>query len=85
MAAGALMAGAAAASGAPLIPVDSEHAAIHQCLADRRDPLRRLWLTASGGPFRTASRAEIAAATPETALRHPTWRMGTKISIDSAP
>ena len=84
VAAGALMAGAAAASGAPLIPVDSEHAAIHQCLADRRDPLRRLWLTASGGPFRTASRAEIAAATPETALRHPTWRMGPKISIDSA-
>ncbi|MDE2658845.1 MAG: 1-deoxy-D-xylulose-5-phosphate reductoisomerase [Acidobacteriota bacterium] len=84
VAAGAVMARAAAASGARLIPVDSEHAAIHQCLADRRDPVRRIWLTASGGPFRTASAAEIAAATPQLALRHPTWRMGPKITIDSA-
>ena len=84
VAAGAVMARAVAASGARLIPVDSEHAAIHQCLADRRDPVRRIWLTASGGPFRTASVAEIAAATPDTALRHPTWRMGPKITIDSA-
>ncbi len=84
VAAGVLMARAAAASGARLIPVDSEHAAIHQCLAGRRDPVRRIWLTASGGPFRTASAAEIAKATPEIALRHPTWRMGPKITIDSA-
>ena len=84
VAAGAVMAGAAATSGARLIPVDSEHAAIHQCLADRCDPVRRIWLTASGGPFRTASSLEIAEATPETALRHPTWRMGPKITIDSA-
>ena len=84
VAAGPVMARAAAASGARLIPVDSEHAAIHQCLADRRDPVRRLWLTASGGPFRTASAAEIAGATPELALRHPTWQMGPKITIDSA-
>ncbi len=84
VAAGAVMASAAAAAGAALIPVDSEHAAIHQCLAGRREPVRRLWLTASGGPFRTASSEEIASATPETALRHPTWRMGRKITIDSA-
>lgn len=84
VAAGAVMAGAAAASGAPLIPVDSEHAAIHQCLGGRRDAVRRLWLTASGGPFRTASAATIGAATPETALRHPTWNMGPKITVDSA-
>ena len=84
VAAGAVMARAATASGARLIPVDSEHAAIHQCLADRRDPVRRLWLTASGGPFRTASAAEIAGASPELALRHPTWQMGPKITIDSA-
>jgi 1-deoxy-D-xylulose-5-phosphate reductoisomerase len=84
VAAGVLMARATAASGARLIPVDSEHAAIHQCLADRRDPVHRIWLTASGGPFRTASASEIARATPEIALRHPTWRMGPKITIDSA-
>ena len=84
VAAGAVMARAAAAGGGRLIPVDSEHAAIHQCLGDRRDPVRRIWLTASGGPFRTASAAELASATPETALRHPTWRMGPKITIDSA-
>lgn len=84
VAAGAVMARAAATSGARLIPVDSEHAAIHQCLAGRRDSVRRLWLTASGGPFRTASDREIAGATPEAALRHPTWRMGPKVTIDSA-
>lgn len=84
VAAGAVMARAASASGARLIPVDSEHAAIHQCLADRRDPVRHIWLTASGGPFRTSSSLEMAEATPEIALRHPTWQMGPKITIDSA-
>lgn len=84
VAAGVLMSRAAAASGARLIPVDSEHAAIHQCLAGRRDPVRCIWLTASGGPFRTVSAVEIARATPEIALRHPTWQMGPKITIDSA-
>ena len=84
VAAGAVMAEAAAASGARLIPVDSEHAAIHQCLAGRRDPVARIWLTASGGPFREASREAMASVSPETALRHPTWKMGPKISIDSA-
>ena len=84
VAAGALMTRAAALGGGRLIPVDSEHAAIHQCLAGRPDPPRRLWLTASGGPFRDATPEEIEAATPETALRHPTWDMGPKITIDSA-
>lgn len=83
VAAGPLMA-RAAADGGRLIPVDSEHAAIHQCLADRTEPPRRLWLTASGGPFRTATRATMREATIETTLRHPTWRMGPKITVDSA-
>lgn len=68
-----------------LRPVDSEHSALWQCLAgESLDRVRALWLTASGGPFREASAAEIAAATPETALKHPTWSMGAKITIDSA-
>jgi 1-deoxy-D-xylulose-5-phosphate reductoisomerase len=83
--AGELMTRAAARSGAELLPVDSEHNALHQCLrGERRSELKRLILTASGGPFRTASRAEIERATPSEALRHPTWRMGDKITIDSA-
>lgn len=68
-----------------LRPVDSEHSALWQCLAgESLDRVLALWLTASGGPFREASAAEIAAATPETALKHPTWSMGAKITIDSA-
>ena len=83
--AGELMTRAAARSGAELLPVDSEHNALHQCLrGERRSELKRLILTASGGPFRTASRDEIERATPDEALRHPTWRMGDKITIDSA-
>ncbi len=84
VAAGPLMAKAAATGGGLLLPVDSEHAAIHQCLAGRREPPRRLWLTASGGPFRTASREAMREATVETTLRHPTWKMGPKITVDSA-
>lgn len=84
VAAGSLMAQAAERGGGRLIPVDSEHAAIHQCLAGRPEPAKRVWLTASGGPFRTASAQEMAAATVETALRHPTWKMGPKITVDSA-
>ena len=83
--AGALMTGAATASGALLLPVDSEHNAIFQCLAG--NPLkrvRRIVLTASGGPFRTWSRAEMAEVTPERAVKHPNWSMGAKISVDSA-
>ncbi|MCA9136558.1 MAG: hypothetical protein KDB00_07360, partial [Planctomycetales bacterium] len=71
-------------SGAQLMPVDSEHSAIWQCIADSPNPAKRLILTASGGPFRSASRETMHNATPADALAHPTWQMGRKISIDSA-
>jgi len=83
--AGELMTRAAQKSGAELLPVDSEHNALHQCLrGERRSEVRRIILTASGGPFRTRDQAAIQAATVEEALRHPTWNMGAKITIDSA-
>jgi 1-deoxy-D-xylulose-5-phosphate reductoisomerase len=83
--AGALMTDAAARHGATLLPVDSEHNAIFQCLAgSRAEDVSRLILTASGGPFRTASAELIAAATPAQAVAHPNWSMGAKISVDSA-
>ncbi|CAM8667883.1 1-deoxy-D-xylulose-5-phosphate reductoisomerase [Sphingobium sp.] len=83
--AGALMMEAAAASGATLLPVDSEHNAIFQCLAGSSlDDVARITLTASGGPFRTRSRAEMADITPAQAVAHPNWSMGAKISVDSA-
>jgi 1-deoxy-D-xylulose-5-phosphate reductoisomerase len=83
--AGALMTQAATASGALLLPVDSEHNAIFQCLAGNPSKrVRRIVLTASGGPFRTWSRAEMAEVTPERAVKHPNWSMGAKISVDSA-
>ncbi len=83
--AGDLMKAEVQASGATLLPVDSEHNAIFQVLeAERRDSVERLILTASGGPFRALSRAEMAAVTPAQALAHPNWDMGAKISIDSA-
>jgi 1-deoxy-D-xylulose-5-phosphate reductoisomerase len=73
------------ATGAAIIPVDSEHSALHQLLgAERPGTVDRLILTASGGPFRGASRAELEDATVEQALAHPTWEMGGKITIDSA-
>ena len=83
--AGELMTNAAQRSGAEILPVDSEHNAIHQCLRgeDKRE-VRRLVLTASGGPFREWSKSEIANATREEALNHPNWKMGEKITIDSA-
>jgi len=105
VAAGALVVPAALASGASLLPVDSEHAALWQCLqsvdhsldpahgheAPRRRPpmhahpsVRRVVLTASGGPFRTWTKDRIDAATPADALKHPTWRMGRKVTVDSA-
>ena len=68
-----------------LRPVDSEHSALWQCLVgESLDRVRSLWLTASGGPLRESTAREIAAATPATALKHPTWSMGAKITIDSA-
>jgi 1-deoxy-D-xylulose-5-phosphate reductoisomerase len=83
--AGELMTRAAEKSGAELLPVDSEHNALHQCLrGQQRHELKRLILTASGGPFRNSSKEEIESATPAQALKHPTWRMGAKITIDSA-
>jgi 1-deoxy-D-xylulose-5-phosphate reductoisomerase len=85
VAAGSLVMAAVAKSGAALIPVDSEHSAIFQALeGQRRDAVRRLWLTASGGPFRTWPPEKLAAATPAQALKHPNWTMGAKITIDSA-
>ena len=75
----------AAACGATVLPVDSEHNALFQAMsAGRRKDVRRVILTASGGPFRTASASAIKAATPEQALRHPNWSMGPKVTIDSA-
>jgi 1-deoxy-D-xylulose-5-phosphate reductoisomerase len=83
--AGQLLMSLARERGARLIPVDSEHGALLQCLrAGERAEVRRLLITASGGPFRGRRRAELVRVTPEEALRHPTWRMGPKISIDSA-
>ncbi|HKD25076.1 MAG TPA: 1-deoxy-D-xylulose-5-phosphate reductoisomerase [Xanthobacteraceae bacterium] len=83
--AGTLFMRRAAATGAIVLPVDSEHNAIFQALsAGRRDDVSRLILTASGGPFRTASLAEMRAATVEQALAHPNWSMGAKVTIDSA-
>src|ERR1044071_5205042 len=83
--AGELMTSAAAASGAEILPVDSEHNALHQCLrGERREEVRRLILTASGGPFREKSLGAMHGATVEEAMRHPTWNMGAKITIDCA-
>ena len=83
--AGALMTDAARRSGATILPVDSEHNAIFQCLAgNSHDGVARLILTASGGPFRSWTKAEMDVAKPEQALAHPNWSMGAKISIDSA-
>jgi 1-deoxy-D-xylulose-5-phosphate reductoisomerase len=83
--AGAIVTAAATRRGVTILPVDSEHNAIHQCLHGRsHEEIRRLILTASGGPFRSHSPAELRRVGPEDALRHPTWRMGRKITIDSA-
>jgi 1-deoxy-D-xylulose-5-phosphate reductoisomerase len=75
----------AAASGATVLPVDSEHNALFQAMSgSRREDVRRVILTASGGPFRTTSAAELRTATVEQALKHPNWSMGPKVTIDSA-
>ena len=83
--AGELMTRIAEAKQLPILPVDSEHNAIHQCLrGGRRNEVQRLILTASGGPFRNMPKERFAEITPEDALNHPTWSMGRKITIDSA-
>lgn len=85
VAAGPLVKEALEAGGGALLPVDSEHSAIFQCLeGEPRRSLRRILLTASGGPFRSATRAQMEQATVKEALNHPTWKMGGKITIDSA-
>lgn len=83
--AGELMTQAARRSGAQLLPVDSEHNALHQCLRGEKQPeVHRIILTASGGPFRTKTKTQMRDSTVSEALRHPTWSMGAKITIDSA-
>ena len=83
--AGGIVTEAARRAGVAILPVDSEHSAIHQCLHGRsRSELKRLVLTASGGPFRGRTASELSDVTAADALRHPTWRMGRKITIDSA-
>jgi 1-deoxy-D-xylulose-5-phosphate reductoisomerase len=83
--AGALVMARARHRGVPVLPVDSEHNAVHQCLHGRSSAeVRRLILTASGGPFREFSASALERVSPEEALRHPTWQMGRKITIDSA-
>jgi 1-deoxy-D-xylulose-5-phosphate reductoisomerase len=85
VAAGELVMSAAKKSGRELLPVDSEHNAVHQCLrGGDAGEVRRLVLTASGGPFRKTPLAALNSVTPEQALEHPNWRMGKRISIDSA-
>ncbi len=83
--AGPLVMELAAHSGAQILPVDSEHSAVFQCLqAGRRDEVKRIVLTASGGPFRNHTPEQLARVTVEQALDHPTWDMGPKVTIDSA-
>ena len=83
--AGSLMTAAAREHNVPLLPVDSEHSAVFQCLeGHNRAEVGRVLLTASGGPFRTMKAADLAKVTVEEALNHPTWRMGAKITVDSA-
>ncbi len=83
--AGQLIMGKSKAKGVEIVPVDSEHNAIHQCLrGGRKEEVKRLILTASGGPFRETPRDQLANVTLEQALNHPTWHMGKKITIDSA-
>src|ERR1700723_4709463 len=83
--AGELIPAEARRQGKPLLPIDSEHNAFHQCLRGGRvEEVERIWLTASGGPFLKTPKVEFAAITVEQALNHPTWKMGKRITIDSA-
>ncbi len=83
--AGELIAAEARKQGKPLLPIDSEHNAVHQCLrGGRMHEVERIWLTASGGPFLNTPKSEFASITVQQALNHPTWKMGKRITIDSA-
>src|SRR5271157_623834 len=85
VAAGELITAEARKQGKPLLPIDSEHNAVHQCLrGGRMEEVERIWLTASGGPFLNTPRSEFNSITVEQALNHPTWKMGKRITIDSA-
>lgn len=85
VAAGELITAEARKQGKPLLPIDSEHNAVHQCLrGGRMEEVERIWLTASGGPFLNTPRSEFSNITVEQALNHPTWKMGKRITIDSA-
>jgi 1-deoxy-D-xylulose-5-phosphate reductoisomerase len=85
VAAGELITAEARRQGKPLLPIDSEHNAVHQCLrGGRMEEVEHIWLTASGGPFLNTPRAEFDSITVEQALNHPTWKMGKRITIDSA-
>jgi 1-deoxy-D-xylulose-5-phosphate reductoisomerase len=85
VAAGELITAEARKQGKPLLPIDSEHNALHQCLrGGRMSEVERVWLTASGGPFLNTPKAEFERITVEQALNHPTWKMGRRITIDSA-
>ena len=85
VAAGELITAEARKQGKPLLPIDSEHNAVHQCLRGGRiEEVERIWLTASGGPFLNTPRSQFASISAEQALNHPTWKMGKRITIDSA-
>src|ERR1041385_8694192 len=85
VAAGELITAEARRQGKPLLPIDSEHNAVHQCMrGGRMNEVERVWLTASGGPFLNRPKSEFEAITVEQALNHPTWKMGKRITIDSA-
>ena len=85
VAAGELITAEARRQNKPLLPIDSEHNAIHQCLrGGRMEEVRAIWLTASGGPFLYTPKSQFSSITMDQALNHPTWRMGRRITIDSA-
>ena len=85
VAAGELITSEARKRNVPLLPIDSEHNAVHQCMrGGRMEEVERVWLTASGGPFRNTPASEFASITVDQALNHPTWKMGKRITIDSA-
>jgi 1-deoxy-D-xylulose-5-phosphate reductoisomerase len=85
VAAGEILTRAAREHNVPILPIDSEHNAVHQCLrVGEHSEVKTIWLTASGGPFRQTPLADFAAITPEQALKHPTWVMGRRITVDSA-